>query len=81
VNVTKEPLDWCDAHHLTSWLAGGPTNLNNLILVCRHHHRLLHEPGSGWQARLGPDGLPEFLPPPWIDPTGRPGRNLYHPRI
>jgi hypothetical protein len=74
------PPRWCDAHHLTSWLDGGSTNIDNLVLLCRHHHRLLHDPDHGWQARLGSDGLPEFIPPPWTDPTGRPRRNLYHPR-
>ena len=36
---------WCDGHHIRHWLAGGPTRLDNLILVCRPHHRLLHEGG------------------------------------
>jgi len=74
------PARWCDAHHLTPWSAGGSTRLDNLVLLCRHHHRTLHDPRSGWTARLGPDQLPEFIPPPWTDPTQRPRRNLYHPR-
>jgi hypothetical protein len=41
---------------------------------------VLHEPKAGWVARLGPDQMPEFLPPPWIDREQRPRRNLYHPR-
>jgi HNH endonuclease len=78
--VTKGPLDWCDARHIIPWTHGGPTNLDNLVLLCRTHHRQLHEPEHGWTARLGPDHLPEFIPPPWIDPTRRPRRNLYHLR-
>ena len=74
------PPRWCDSHHLHHWSDGGPTSLSNLVLVCRHHHRLLHDSTGGWQARLGADGLPEFLPPPWIDPARRPRRNLYHLR-
>ena len=74
------PPRWCDGHHLRAWADGGPTTLDNMVLVCRYHHGLLHEP-DGWQARLGPDRLPEFIPPPWIDPARRPRRNLYHPRI
>jgi hypothetical protein len=35
-----------DGHHLESWLHGGPTSLANTGLVCRPHHRLLHE--GGW---------------------------------
>jgi hypothetical protein len=34
-----------DAHHLVHWAHGGPTSLDNLILLCRHHHTLLHEGG------------------------------------
>jgi hypothetical protein len=33
-NVTKEPLDWTDAHHLTAWVDGGATNLDNTVLLC-----------------------------------------------
>jgi hypothetical protein len=33
----------CDAHHIDHWADGGPTALDNLLLVCRRHHRLLHE--------------------------------------
>ena len=35
----------CDAHHLVHWADGGGTSLDNLILLCRRHHRLLHEGG------------------------------------
>lgn len=35
-----------DAHHLISWLDGGPTNITNALLLCRHHHRHVHE--NGW---------------------------------
>jgi hypothetical protein len=34
---------WCDAHHLRHWVHGGPTSLDNLVLVCRAHHRAVHE--------------------------------------
>jgi hypothetical protein len=74
------PARWCDAHHLRSWSGGGRTDLDNLVLLCRHHHRLLHAPAGGWRAKLGTDRLPVFVPPPWIDPQQRPRRNLYHPR-
>jgi hypothetical protein len=74
------PPRWCDAHHLVSWSDGGPTSLDNLVLLCRHHHRLLHDADQGWQARLGSDQVPEFIPPTRIDPARRSRRNLYHPR-
>lgn len=34
-----------DAHHIVHWADGGETRLDNLLLLCRHHHRLLHEGG------------------------------------
>ena len=34
---------WLDAHHVVHWADGGETNLENLILLCTHHHKLLHE--------------------------------------
>jgi hypothetical protein len=48
------PLSWCDAHHLWHWIDGGPTDLGNLAMVCRAHHRRVHE--EGWQLTRGPDG-------------------------
>jgi hypothetical protein len=37
---------WCDGHHLKFWADGGPTTLDNLALLCRPHHRRVHE--GGW---------------------------------
>lgn len=37
------PHRWCDAHHIQHWADGGPTNLDNLTLLCRRHHRIVHE--------------------------------------
>jgi hypothetical protein len=42
---------YCDAHHVRHWVDGGPTDLSNLVLLCRHHHRTLH--AGDW--RLHPD--------------------------
>jgi len=36
---------WLDAHHIQHWARGGETKLENLVLLCSHHHRLLHEGG------------------------------------
>ncbi len=36
------PPGWCDAHHVRHWADGGPTSLDNLALLCRAHHRLIH---------------------------------------
>jgi hypothetical protein len=72
------PPRWCDGHHIRSWASGGPTSLDNSVLLCGHHHRLIHH--SDWTVRLGHDGHPEFLPPAHFNPTRRPRRNLYHRR-
>jgi hypothetical protein len=78
------PPRWCDAHHLRSWLAGGSTDVDNGVLLCGYHHRLIHrqtaDPANRWTVRLGPDRRPEFLPPTHLDPARRPRRNRYHPR-
>jgi Domain of unknown function (DUF222)/HNH endonuclease len=55
------PLAWCDAHHLQHWLHGGRTDLANLALVCRAHHRVVHE--GGWRPTRGPDGRFNVSPP------------------
>jgi hypothetical protein len=49
-----------DAHHILFWADGGPTDLDNLVLLCRHHHRLLHE--GGYTAALV-DNHPRFYRP------------------
>jgi hypothetical protein len=33
---------YCDAHHVVHWADGGPTDVGNMVLLCRHHHRTLH---------------------------------------
>jgi hypothetical protein len=42
----------CDAHHVRHWADGGPTRLDNLVLLCRRHHRAVHE--EGFLVRMGP---------------------------
>jgi hypothetical protein len=46
---------WCEAHHVIWADRGGPTSLDNLVLLCGYHHRLLHK-NHGWTAELEPDG-------------------------
>ena len=57
----QRPLAWCEAHHLRHWLHGGPTDLTNLALVCRAHHRAVHE--GGWRLARAPDGRLTATPP------------------
>jgi 5-methylcytosine-specific restriction endonuclease McrA len=62
-------------HHIRHWANGGPTTLSNLTLLCRRHHRAVHE--EGYQLERQPDGalqfrrpngqvMPEVPPPPAV---------------
>jgi Domain of unknown function (DUF222)/HNH endonuclease len=42
-----------DAHHVRHWAHGGETSLDNLVLLCRHHHRLVHEGGFSVRHEAG----------------------------
>nr|WP_221471483.1 HNH endonuclease signature motif containing protein [Amycolatopsis umgeniensis] len=66
----------CHAHHIDHWADGGPTDLRNLVLLCGFHHRLIHH--GDWQVRMAADGLPEFIPPQYLDPLRKPRRNTLH---
>ncbi|HEX4688358.1 MAG TPA: DUF222 domain-containing protein [Nocardioides sp.] len=58
----RPPL-MCHAHHITHWISGGETKLSNLVMLCGHHHRVLHH--SPWKVRIDPeDHRPQFQPPP-----------------
>jgi 5-methylcytosine-specific restriction endonuclease McrA len=48
-------------HHIRHWAQGGPTTLSNLTLLCRRHHRAVHE--EGFQVERGADGELEFRHP------------------
>jgi hypothetical protein len=52
-------------HHIHHWAQGGPTTLSNLVLLCRRHHRAVHE--EGFEVDRGPDGELRFR-----RPDGRP---------
>lgn len=58
------PPSWCDAHHLVPAEIGGPTLLHNLVMLCSHHHHLVHE--GRWRLARGPDGRLRLH-----DPDGR----------
>ncbi|MBI2206253.1 MAG: HNH endonuclease [Candidatus Rokubacteria bacterium] len=54
-------------HHIRHWAAGGPTTLSNLALLCRRHHRAVHE--EGYHVARLPDGALEFRTPHgWVLP-------------
>jgi hypothetical protein len=69
------PATSCDAHHITHWADGGITSLDNMVLLCGRHHRLIHH--TDWEIRIH-NGRPEFIPPEWLDPSGQPRINLLH---
>lgn len=69
------PPEWTQAHHVVHWADGGATDLENLTLVCGFHHREFER--SGWAVAMI-DGVPNWIPPPWIDPCRTPTRNTMH---
>ena len=50
-----------EGHHIRHWAQGGPTTLSNLALLCRRHHRAVHE--EGYEVARGPDGALQFRRP------------------
>ena len=57
----SRPIVWTEAHHIVHWVEGGPTALDNLVLLCRAHHRRVHD--EGWHLKKDPDGHHMLLPP------------------
>ncbi len=53
----ERPHSWCDAHHVVHWADGGPTAISNLVLLCRRHHRAIHQ---GFRVEMAA-GQPEFF--------------------
>jgi Domain of unknown function (DUF222)/HNH endonuclease len=72
------PPRWADGHHIRHWSDGGPTSLDNAVLLCGMHHREIHK--GQWAVRIAVDGLPEFIPPQHLDALQRPRRNIIHRR-
>jgi len=65
VEGCDRPPSWCEAHHVDHWEDGGPTDIANGILLCRHHHMLIHN--NGWQIRRDRvDDRDEW----WMHPPG-----------
>lgn len=70
---------WIQNHHIQHWTKNGPTDRDNLVLLCWYHHHLVHE--GGWKLTGNPDEWLDFispaghtltsLPPPSLDPELR----------
>jgi hypothetical protein len=70
--LCARPPVMCHAHHLVHWCDGGPTSLVNMILLCGHHHRLVHS--GPWTIRkTGPTGF-AFDPPSGVRRIASVGR-------
>ena len=53
---------WCQAHHIVHWQDGGPTDLDNLCLLCSRCHHKVHD--DGWKVRKSPGGRYSLQRPP-----------------
>ena len=61
----ERPASWTEAHHINEWQHGGLTDLADGILMCKHHHLLMHN--NRWKViRQGADYF--VVPPPDLDP-------------
>ena len=69
--------NWLQVHHIVHWSQGGPTDLDNLILLCGFHHRYLHE--HGWHITTNKNNQFVFCKPDWT-PYPPPKPDL-HPRL
>jgi len=72
---------WVDGHHIRHWGAGGETELDNLVQLCRRQHRLVHE--EGFNVERKPEGTLVFHRPdgspipnsPTVGPADAASRN------
>lgn len=62
------PASWCEVHHVIPWAEGGPTHVDNGVLLCWWHHHYLES--SGWEIRMN-NGVPYVKAPFWVDPAGK----------
>ncbi|MGH8895951.1 MAG: HNH endonuclease signature motif containing protein [Egibacteraceae bacterium] len=57
----RAPIPWCEGHHVVHWIDHGPTDLDNLVLLCARCHHNVHE--RGWRLARGPDHRWRLHPP------------------
>ncbi len=66
------PSPWTEVHHIRWFEKGGPTSTDNGVMLCSHHHHLIHE--GDWRVEVI-NGVAWFFPPPDMDPAQKPLRN------
>ncbi|MBW3549024.1 MAG: HNH endonuclease, partial [Actinobacteria bacterium] len=69
-----------DGHHIRHWAAGGETSLANLALLCRRHHRAVHEGGYTAEATADPHDPVRFRRPDGTVIPDHPGLPATEPR-
>lgn len=67
------------AHHIVHWFDGGPTDLENLILLCQRHHTVVHEGGMIIRRPSNAEAVPASSARRWelLMPDGSPHREWY----
>ena len=71
----RHAADNCEVHHITPWARGGPTNMDNLSVLCRYHNRTNDDdPHRHHRGRIHMrNGTPT-----WVSPRGTPVPNTAH---
>ncbi len=73
-----QPAAWCERDHAPGWGEGGETDIDAMHLTCRRHNQPKRR--AGWQPTVH-KGVPQWIPPRWIDPHQRPQTNPQPERI
>lgn len=73
IGCAKEP-EWCVSHHVIHWEHGGPTQPDNLVLLCQDCHHKVHH--RRWEVEKHPETRRRYLRPPWQQPSTAPTPTL-----
>ena len=76
IGCRAEP-EWCVSHHIIEWQHGGPTQQDNLVLLCHSCHHKVHH--RNWNVEHHPDTARPYLRPPWQQPPEPPPRRCRRP--
>ena len=78
----RRTVDWCEVHHIRHRVDGGADSVANCVLLCAHHHHVLHR--DGWSAHLEPDGTLAIAAPHdrhWVTRPPGPTNGPSPPRL